>query len=115
MAEKIVVYGHPGCPGVPPVRGMLNSAHIEFEYINIHQDEAAAAKVREINKGNESVPTLVFPDGSTLTEPSGLALQRKLASMGYKIGVWGFVVGNMWLIFMALAIILAVLRALHLF
>jgi hypothetical protein len=46
--------------------------------VDIRQDEAGRARVREINAGCESVPTLVFPDGSTLTEPSPHALNLKL-------------------------------------
>jgi hypothetical protein len=39
--------------------------------------------VKEINGGYESVPTLVFTDGSTLTEPSNEAIQIRLESLGY--------------------------------
>jgi hypothetical protein len=39
----------------------------------------------EINNGNASVPTLVFPDGSTLTEPSTAVLRQKLQSLGYAV------------------------------
>jgi len=60
------------------VRSALDQAGIAYQYINIRQDEAGRARVREINAGCESVPTLVFPDGSSLTEPSALALQQKL-------------------------------------
>jgi hypothetical protein len=38
-------------------------------------------RVVEINAGNESVPTLVFADGSTLTEPSRKALMARLESL----------------------------------
>ena len=40
----------------------------------------------EINHGNASVPTLVFPDGSTLTEPSDQALRQKLNGLGFEVG-----------------------------
>ena len=40
----------------------------------------------EINHGNASVPTLVFPDGSTLTEPSDQALRQKLNGFGFEVG-----------------------------
>lgn len=83
--QKIIMYGRPMCPMVPPVEAILNSAEARFEYIDIYQDDAARNHVREINKGNESVPTLVFPDGSTLTEPRPADLQRKLVALGYDL------------------------------
>jgi mycoredoxin len=84
MSAKIMLYGHAKCPTVPLARTMLERAGAEFEYINIDTNEAARLRVREINRGYESVPTLVFPDGSTLTEPSTRTLKHKLAAMGYE-------------------------------
>jgi mycoredoxin len=83
MSEKIVLYGSPTCAMVPPVRGVLERAGAEFEYIDIFRDGNGRLHVREINNGNESVPTLVFTDGSTLTEPSLTQLKVKLAGLGY--------------------------------
>jgi len=115
MAEKILVYGHAGCPAVPPVTAMLTQAKVAFEYINIRQQPDAAAQVRAINNGNESVPTLVFPDGSTLTEPSASELKRKLETMGYRIGLLAWIIGNSWLIITGLIILFALLRFLEIF
>jgi mycoredoxin len=81
VPDAITVYGHPSCPAIGPVKGLLTQSKVTFDYIDIHQDSAAAARVRAINNGNESVPTLVFPDGSTLTEPSVGELQAKLESL----------------------------------
>lgn len=115
MADKIIVYGHPTCPGVGPVKGLLRQSKVEFEYIDIHQDSAAATQVRAINNGNESVPTLVFPDGSTLTEPGFGELKAKLESMGYKVGPVAWLIGNLWLILVAAGFLIAVLRGLGVF
>jgi mycoredoxin len=49
---------------------------IDYQSINIEEDEKAAAYVRRVNRGYKSVPTIVFPDGSILVEPS----PRELAS-----------------------------------
>lgn len=83
--DKIMVYGHPACPMVPPVLGMLRRSGAAFVYVNLWQTPEAKAVVREINNGYESVPTLVFPDGSTLTEPSVEALRQKLAGLGLQM------------------------------
>jgi mycoredoxin len=84
VSGKIVLFGHPGCPTVPLVRTMLERAGAEFDYINIRANDEARLRVLEINHGYESVPTLVFPDGSILTEPSSQVLWNKLASLGYE-------------------------------
>lgn len=85
MPDPIMLYGTPTCPMIPPVRGMLQRAGADFQYVDISRDGAARARVREINHGNESVPTLVFPDGTTLTEPSTAQLQVRLEAAGYTV------------------------------
>jgi mycoredoxin len=83
--NRILLYGSTVCHMVPPVRNMLQRASADFEYVNIFNDHQARERVRAINGGYESVPTLVFPDGSTLTEPSLEALRAKLQDLGYEI------------------------------
>lgn len=99
MPDAMIVYGHPTCPNLEPVKGLLTQSKVEFEYIDIHQDSAAAARVRAINNGNESVPTLVFPDGSALIEPTVGELKLKLESLGYKVGLVAWLIGHIRLIF----------------
>jgi mycoredoxin len=120
MPDAIIVYGHPACPGLGPVKGLLTQSNVKFEYIDIHQDSASAARVRAINNGNESVPTLVFPDGSTLTEPSVGELQSKLETLGYQVGFVARLIGNFWLVFfigagVLIAILITVMRFLGIF
>ena len=86
MSDKIILYGSPTCFMVAPVRGLLERAEVPFEYVDIMQDETAHQRVLEINYGNASVPTLVFGDGTTLTEPSLPELKRKLGQLGYDNG-----------------------------
>ncbi len=47
--------------------------------VNIEDDEDAAELVQTLNNGMRSVPTIVFPDGSVLVEPSNAALAAVLA------------------------------------
>jgi mycoredoxin len=86
MSKQHLVYGRPGCPRVYPVRTFLKNAEIEYTYIDIYQDDEARERVRSINGGNESVPTIVFSDGSTLTEPSSAELRKQLLGQGYTVG-----------------------------
>ena len=111
--EKIILYGHLACLGMGPVKGMLNQSDVAYDYINILQNREAAAQVRAINNGHESVPTLVFPDGSTLTEPSASELKAKLESRGYKVSPLALVTGNLWRIVFYGILLYAVLRFLE--
>jgi len=110
LPTPITLYGTPTCPQMPPVRGLLGQAKVPYDYIDITRDPAAAAKVRAINSGNESVPTLVFPDGSSLTEPSAGQLKQKLENLGYRVGPLAWLIGNGWRIVTGGAIVYAVLR-----
>jgi mycoredoxin len=84
-SAKISVYGNEYCPAVPPVRSLLRRAGVDYDYVSISLNRAARRRVMEINDGNASVPTLVFPDGSTLTEPSLAELAARLETLGYAI------------------------------
>ena len=68
---------------LPPVRSQLRRARVPFDYVDISFDGPANARVREINGGSASVPTLVFPDGTTLTEPSEAELAAALERQGF--------------------------------
>lgn len=84
MTERIILYGTPTCPQVLPASGILRRAKAPFEYVDISKNTEAKEIVRSINNGNESVPTLVFPDKTTLTEPSRSDLKEKLSELGYE-------------------------------
>jgi mycoredoxin len=81
VAEKIILYGRRYCGQVYTTKKKFDEDGIDYEYIDIQQNPEARELVRQINNGNESVPTIVFPDGSTLTEPSRKELQAKLKSL----------------------------------
>lgn len=115
MSNQIIFYGHTTCPQVPPVRKLLEQAQVPFKYVNIHQDPTAAAHVRTINNGNESVPTLVFPDGSTLTEPSFGQLKEKLNALGYQVSFVPWLTHQWWLWFLLALLLLNLLRYMGLF
>lgn len=85
MTKNLIVYGTAWCPMVRPVRKRLDKIGVEYEYVDIQSNAEAREQVRTINNGNESVPTLVFADGSTLTEPTGRELESKLAELGYDV------------------------------
>ena len=85
MAGKITLYGSDICPMVPPVRNLLDRAEADYDYVSISRNHAARETVMAINDGNASVPTLVFPDGGTLTEPTLAELTSRLEEMGLSV------------------------------
>jgi mycoredoxin len=76
---SITVYGTSWCPDCRRAQRVLDVSGVPYTYVNIEQDEEAAEYVVQVNRGNRSVPTIVFPDGSVLVEPSNAQLQAKLA------------------------------------
>ena len=75
---SIIMYGTSWCSDCRRSQRFLDQRGVAYTYINIEKDEAAARRVVELNNGNQSVPTIVFPDGSILVEPSNAELERKL-------------------------------------
>jgi mycoredoxin len=77
--DKIKFYGTSWCPSSRRAKNLLIKNGIDFEWINIDEDPAARSFVIEVNNGNRSVPTIVFPDGDILAEPSNQELVKKLS------------------------------------
>lgn len=64
------------------LKAQLNRAGIGVREVDIEADDESARFVAAVNGGNHTVPTLLFTDGSTLTNPSIGAVQRHLAEIG---------------------------------
>ena len=62
-------------------RKVFQAMGVSFVDVDIEEDPAAAEIVRKVNRGSQSVPTIIFPDGSVLVEPSNAALEQKLATL----------------------------------
>ncbi|GAA4382394.1 glutaredoxin domain-containing protein [Brevibacterium pityocampae] len=64
------------------LRPQLDQAEIPVTEVNIETIDNGAAVVEQANGGNQTVPTLLFSDGTTLTNPSRAQVQDKLAAIG---------------------------------
>jgi len=64
------------------LKAQLNRAGVEVHEVDIEADEKSAQFVAGVNGGNQTVPTLLFADGSTLTNPSIGAVEKHLAEIG---------------------------------
>lgn len=76
--DKIILYGTTWCYESRRARSLLEQNNITFEWIDIDYDEDGRKYVESVNRGFRSVPTIVFPDGSLLVEPSMAVLKNKL-------------------------------------
>jgi mycoredoxin len=76
MSEPTVtVYTRPGCPYCFLLRRSLRRRGVAFTEVDIWQDPSAAAAVRAVADGNETVPT-VHVAGQWLVNPSGRQVAR---------------------------------------
>ena len=80
MAE-ITMYGADWCGDCRRSKRFLDSNSVSYDYIHVEADASASEKVIEINGGMRSIPVIVFPDGTHLTEPSYNALKEKLEAL----------------------------------
>jgi glutaredoxin-like protein len=80
-AENVVLYGAEWCGDCRRSKRFLDENHVQYTYIDVEADDTAAAKVVEINGGAQSIPVILFKDGTHLTEPSDIDLKAKLESL----------------------------------
>jgi mycoredoxin len=78
LGKPIIMYGTAWCYETKRARNVFDQNNIPYEYIDIDYDMDARKYVEKVNQGFRSVPTIVFPDGSIIVEPSVDALKRKL-------------------------------------
>jgi thioredoxin reductase (NADPH) len=78
MAEGIRVYGASWCPDCRRAKRFLGDQRVPFEWHDIEVDPDGVRVVQEHNDGNNIIPTIVFPDGTHLAEPTNEELADKL-------------------------------------
>jgi mycoredoxin len=76
--SDIILYGVSWCGDCRRARQILAEKGIPYNDVDVDKDHIAAEFVKKINRGFRSVPTLIFPDGTTLTEPDNGTLLKKL-------------------------------------
>lgn len=76
--DLITLYGTGWCPDCKRSKQFFGEQRVPYHYVDIDNDSEVTAFVEEVNKGFRSIPTIVFPDGSVLVEPSNAQLAEKL-------------------------------------
>lgn len=74
------MYSTPWCGYCHRLKSQLKRAGIEFAEVDIEQQPDAARIVEKVNNGNQTVPTVVFPDGTAMTNPSLAQITDKLVA-----------------------------------
>jgi mycoredoxin len=78
---QLTMYKTTWCGYCHRLAGQLDREGIEYDVVDIERDTGAAEIVMAANGGNQTVPTLVYPDGSAQTNPSLKQVQAKLAAL----------------------------------
>jgi len=74
----ITVYGVKWCPDCRRSRAVFAETNVPYIWIDIDANKLGEKFVLAANRGNRSVPTIVFPDGSMLVEPDSAQLRKVL-------------------------------------
>ena len=78
MNEMLKMYGAPWCPDCRRAKEFLGELRVKYDWINVDHDPDGLKYVEKINNGKQIIPTLLFPDGSILVEPTNAELAEKL-------------------------------------
>jgi mycoredoxin len=77
--SAVTMYSTTWCGYCQRLKKTMEREGIEYSEVNIELDDAAAQMVEQVNGGNRTVPTLVFADGSALTNPTIVQVKAQLA------------------------------------
>ncbi|HZO63665.1 MAG: mycoredoxin [Kribbellaceae bacterium] len=78
--SAFTMYSTPWCGYCHRLKGQLDRAGIAYSEVDIERQPDAARIVERVNNGNQTVPTVVFSDGTAMTNPSLADIAEKLAA-----------------------------------
>jgi mycoredoxin len=77
---EIVMYSTQHCSDCLRAKAFLEANNIRYLPVLLEEDGAATDFVMKLNNGYQSVPTIIFPDGSVLVEPGWEELKAKFSN-----------------------------------
>ncbi|MQW75596.1 mycoredoxin [Nocardioides sp. dk4132] len=80
--SSFTMYTTPWCGYCHRLKSQLDREGISYDVVDIEQVPDAALIVEQANGGNQTVPTLVYSDGTAQTNPSLAQVKEKIASLG---------------------------------
>ncbi|MYV99759.1 mycoredoxin [Streptomyces sp. SID3343] len=80
MSAPVTMYSTTWCGYCRRLKSQMEREGIAYTEVNIEHDPASADFVMSVNGGNQTVPTLLFADGTALTNPSLAQVKEKVAA-----------------------------------
>jgi mycoredoxin len=80
VSSAVTMYSTVWCGYCRRLKSQMDREGIAYVEVDIENDPNAAELVMTVNGGNQTVPTVVFPDGTALTNPSLAQVKQKLAA-----------------------------------
>ena len=80
MSTTVTMYSTPWCGYCHRLKAQMDREGISYEVVDIEAHPEAAEIVMSVNGGSQTVPTLIFSDGSALTNPSVAQVKEKLVA-----------------------------------
>jgi mycoredoxin len=80
-STAFTMYSTPWCGYCHRLKSQLDREGIPFDIVDIEQDPSATQIVESANNGNQTVPTLVYSDGTAQTNPSLAQVKAKLEEL----------------------------------
>ena len=78
-AGSITMFSTSWCGYCRRLKSQLTAEGIAYTEVNIEHVVGTAELVESLNNGNQTVPTVIFPDGSTATNPSLAEVRTRIA------------------------------------
>ncbi|HSR22282.1 MAG TPA: mycoredoxin [Candidatus Eisenbacteria bacterium] len=80
MSTAVTMYSTVWCGYCRRLKAQMDREGIPYVEVDIEQDPQAAQLVMSVNGGNQTVPTVFFPDGSAIANPTLAQVKKKLAA-----------------------------------
>jgi mycoredoxin len=83
--QTVKFYGAMWCGDTRRARAWMDKFKVSYDWIDVDKNKEGEEYVKSVNNGFRSIPTLLFPDGSTLVEPSSKKLEDHVRALGLPI------------------------------
>ena len=81
MSGQLIMYTTPWCGFCRNLKKQLAREGIEMAEVDIERDPEACEYVMSVNGGNQTVPTVLFPDGTVMVNPSAAQVRARLTAV----------------------------------
>jgi mycoredoxin len=83
--QSVTMFSTPWCGYCRRLKSQFDRQGVDYTVVDIEQDPAAADYVMSVNGGNQTVPTILYSDGSAMTNPSINQVREHLATLAARV------------------------------